>query len=66
MSLFLGPSLDRQRATFEKREVELMAEVRELRRKMAERSIRPSKLSFHPEMDSAGTLSSLQTVNVDP
>ena len=43
-----------------------MAEVRELRRKMAERSIRPSKLSFHPEMDSAGTLSSLQTVNVDP
>lgn len=57
-----GPSLDRQRATFEKREMDLMAEVRELRRKMAERLARPTKLSYQPQTDS-GKSSFLQSVD---
>lgn len=56
-----GPSLERQRATFEKREIELMADVRELRRKLAERLIKPSRLSY----EDAEASSSIQSANVD-
>ncbi|XP_028392859.1 TBC1 domain family member 31-like [Dendronephthya gigantea] len=56
-----GPSLERQRATFEKREIELMADVRELRRKLAERLTKPSRLSY----EDTETSSSLQNADVD-
>ena len=56
-----GPSLERQRATFEKREIELMADVRELRRKLAERRTKPSRISF----EDAEVTSSEHGANVD-
>ena len=56
-----GPSLERQRATFEKREIELMADVRELRRKLAERLTRPARLSY----EDAEVSSSVRSANVD-
>ena len=56
-----GPSLERQRATFEKREIELMADVRELRRKLAERLTKPSRISF----EDAEVASSVHSANVD-
>lgn len=41
------PSLERQRATFEKRELELMAEVRDLRKRLAARRQQRPPPPFH-------------------
>jgi hypothetical protein len=56
-----GPSLERQRATFEKREIELMAGVRELRRKLAERLTKPPRFS----LEDAELSSSIHSANLD-